>query len=171
MSEPVYRYPPRSHAFSCRCRRCAPFYRQRSGDGLLRLDLGCLGVLLVCGAVSGVVGWVSADHAAILRALPVAGTVAALAAITVVAVVYLNRREARRLPAGPVLPGSWPAPAAGLSPEDELLALSLELAAARPACNHVTAVPVTAARDDLGILAWWCPRCETQLPAGWRPGR
>ena len=22
---PVYRYPPRSHAYSCRCPRCAPF--------------------------------------------------------------------------------------------------------------------------------------------------
>jgi hypothetical protein len=79
---------------------------------------------------------------------------------------------ARRVPgvsAGAVLPGGWPAP--GLSPEDEFLALSLELAAARPACNHVTAVAVASVLDPLDIVAFWCPRCETQLPAQWRPGR
>jgi hypothetical protein len=40
---------------------------------------------------------------------------------------------------------------------------------APPACLHRNAVRVESALDADKTLAWWCPDCETQLGAGFRP--
>jgi hypothetical protein len=98
---PVYRTTPRSHAYSCRCSRCAPFYRQRSNSSsLITFDLGCLVVLLVFAAIGGIASWVAANHAAIVKNLPVIIGAPALLALIICVVVLVNRREGKRPPKG-----------------------------------------------------------------------
>ena len=152
-NRPVYRYPPRSHAYSCRCDRCAQFYSQRSASSdLITFDMGCLGVLLAFGAVSAIGGWVAANHSAILSALPVVGAGVVILCAVICAVVLLNRRAVRP-PKGRLRVEAVP----------EYASPSLPLAPQPPACQHLNAVMVLNFTED-EILAWLCPHCDTELP-------
>jgi len=55
-NQPVYRYPPRSHASSCRCDRCLPF-RPRPGAGGTIERYGLIGPLLLWGGIIAVTGF------------------------------------------------------------------------------------------------------------------
>ena len=55
-NQPVYRYPPRSHASTCRCPRCLPF-RPRPGAGGTIERYGLIGPLLLWGGIIAVIGF------------------------------------------------------------------------------------------------------------------
>lgn len=66
----------------------------------------------------------------------------------------------------------WPEPAQETPMEPTAVSPGMELLAARMAaamgpCAHSDAVPVRTARLDAELVAWLCPGCDTQLPAGW----
>ena len=62
--------------------------------------MGCLAVVLVCAAISGIASWVAANHAAIVKNLPLIIAAPAFLAVTIGVVVIGNKREARRPPKG-----------------------------------------------------------------------
>ena len=164
---PVYRSTPRTHAYSCRCNRCAQFYRQRNSSGLIGFDLGCLAVLLVCAAISGIASWVAANHAAIVRNLPVIIAAPALLTLTVCVVVIVNRREGKRPPRGrlqveAVPPAMPPAPS---PPRPRPVQ-------APPVCVHANTTSVNEnfgpLREPGRLVAWLCLDCGTQLDPGFR---
>lgn len=43
----------------------------------------------------------------------------------------------------------------------------VDLGPVKASCRHVEAVEVRTLLDD-ELVAWWCEKCETQLPASWQ---
>lgn len=142
-NQPVYRYPPRSHACNCPCPRCA-----QSRSRPLQSGAWIWPLLAVLGAVSWAAG-AAARHPLQTAA---AGAGIVILALVTWAVVFLNRRAARppegRLRVEAAAPGRLPPPPASI---------------VVPPCYHLDAVPVDLSTGER--VAWWCEACETRLPA------
>ena len=142
-NRPVYRRPPRSHAYSCRCPRCGTPARGSGGAAwILPAFFGaCAVVMGIVWAARGLYHAVAADlgllallliPAAVIAVLKVAGT-----------------RQAPR----PVTAADLPLPPPSVI-------------AAVPACLHPAAVPVETPLGER--VAWLCPDCDAQLDPGAR---
>lgn len=149
-NRPVYRYPPRSHVYNCPCDRCVQCRSQRTaGSDLISFDLGCLGVLLACAAVSALIGALAKLTADTWWTL--AAGCGGLLAIGIMYRVVSTRKV--RPPKGRLKVEATPQPP--LPP--------LPVAPQPPACPHLNAVMVLSLTED-EILAWLCPQCDASLP-------
>ncbi len=188
-NRPVYRYPPRSHAYNCPCPRCVQCRSQKTvGDGLIAFDMGCLAVILAFAGIGALAGLLSRVTAETWLTV---GAVAGVLAVTALAFWAVSRRAVRP-PKGrlqveatappsvkPASPGPPPRPrkAAPASPSLPFSPVSLT-------CQHLGAVRVEDPADPerKQTLHVWCPDCDPDgkalLPANWtrpccgtRPGR
>lgn len=147
-NQPVYRRP-RSHAYSCRCARCA----QRSpGTDVAGAFWGAVAFL----AVAFWPEWALHGRASVIAGAIWWGTIAAFGIWVLAAYAAGKRRRA------PVV--TRPSVAEAVKIAD---ALRDEPPA--PVCYHLDAVPVDNLDPDAPPWAWLCPDppqgCGTQLPA------
>ncbi len=162
--QPVYRRP-RSHAYSCRCPRCAA--PPAGGWGIIApavLIIGAVAVLgfwpaMVWHGTSDTGGWrwdVSSTIACAIWWTLVLGP------ILVAAVTGVSKGRAR-------CPGQRPAPVqVPPSVPEAKEALDLDAAGAprpaAPACQHLHAVRAESILDPRETRAYWCGECGTRLP-------
>ena len=167
---PVYRYPPRSHASSCRCPRCAPF-RSKPGDA------GIIGPVILIFFVVALAGFWPAmvwhgyggptgndwrwDIRSTIAELVYFGTIGFIALM-----VWLGNRPAAR-----------PRPPRGRLRVEATTVSQLKppppsVCVPPPICLHRNAVKVDSSYwRNLGravIFCCWCPDCEEELPASFR---
>ena len=141
---PVYRRP-RSHAYACRCRKCA---RSRPDSTAAVIFWGGLAAI----AVAFWPEWALHGRASVIAGIAWWGSIATIGVLILAAYLAGKRSHARPKPAPPsgppmssLPPAPWPA----------------------PVCRHLGAVKVDAFDKTL-IYCCWCPDCEAELPANFR---
>ena len=173
-NRPVYRHPPRSHAYSCRCPRCAQFNSRPLDSGawiwiVIPVVAGFFWVLSAPLRIWHTIGADGQEH-------PDAATYVAYAvpaALIVGLLMFFSIRSANRSrPPKGRLRVETTAPVSG-PPMTSMPPTAAESRAMAPAiCLHRKAVPV----DNLlggEPWAWLCPKetggCGAELPADWKP--
>ena len=150
-NRPVYRHPPRSHAYSCRCPRCEPFRNRSLGSSGARI----WPLLAALGAIS----WAAGAAAHHLLQTAVAGAGIVVLALVSRVVVIVNRR------AGRPPKGRLRVEATTVS---QLKPPPASVCVPRPICLHWNAVKVDSSVVPDLIWQCWCPDCEEPLPADFR---
>lgn len=145
-NRPVYRYPPKSHAYNCPCDRCVQCRNRRSNTGSGGFWLVVL-LMVLYGLPAGI--WHRGTGFVIAAAIwwP------ALTGIVILALIGSRRQKHPKapVPAAPV-PESLPSPP--------------QPVAAIPPCRHLNAVRVeNLLNPDAAPWAWLCPECNEELPA------
>ena len=163
-NRPVYRYPPRSHASTCRCERCLPFRGRQGAAGVID-NYGIIGPLFVVYLIVvvtcfwPVLVWHGQTDTGGWR-WDIHSTVAELTYVGVIAFIVLMcwfgawSAKPPRPPKGRLRVEATLQPSFSSLPPEPPPA---------PSCQHLNAVMVLNFTND-EILAWLCPHCDTRLP-------
>jgi hypothetical protein len=171
-ARPVYRYAPRSHAYSCQCSRCVQVRARNKGNaGIIGPGLLVIGLVAVVGFWPAMVwhgeggpsgtAWEWDIHSTIACCVWWSLTIVPLLIAAIVEAHKKKRALHPPLPRPSPPPPPWPG--AGSTPPP---AAPPAAATGRPWCSHAGAEPVDLVTGER--VAWLCPDCGTRLDAGFK---